>query len=123
MLLFGKYAPLSARENGVPTFLQGSHISNNQVIFINGFGNRIFIYQGNAWTEVKDITKNPEGYEILLPSGGNAFKFGSIRVMPRIQNIKNDNILVRIILIGNVYKDGAIADEIVASYIDVNLHR
>lgn len=100
-----------------------NNISTDQVIFKYDFGNRIFIYKDNEWIEVKDITENPEGYEILSPSGGNAFKFGSISVMPIIQNIKNEPILVRIILIGNIYKDGTITDEIVASYIDVNLHR
>jgi hypothetical protein len=95
-------------------------VSNDQIAFQNNFGAVIFELEGQEWTEIPNLMKYPEGYEVLGPSKGDAFKQGTTVVSPILQDTKLP-VTLRIVLIGNIYRNGQITDEQTAGYVDVEL--
>ena len=95
-------------------------ISNEQIAFQRDYGAKIYILKEKEWAEVSNIMKYPEGYVLLSRSNGDPFKQGTAVVFPVIPE-SDKAVTVRIILIGNIYRDGQISDEQTAGYIDVEL--
>jgi hypothetical protein len=94
-------------------------ISDDQIAFKTD-GAKIFLLEKETWVEIPNFMNYPQGYDLLSPSKNDPFKQGATVVVPQIPD-ENGNALVRIILIGNIYRDGQITDELTAGYIDVKL--
>jgi hypothetical protein len=95
-------------------------ISNDQIMFRTDYGARIFELQDHAWVEVPNLTTYPEGYYLLFPSKGDPFKQGVASVFPVLKD-QNQPVRLRIVIIGNIYREGQMTDEQTAGYIDVVL--
>jgi hypothetical protein len=95
-------------------------ISEDQIAFPPDYGARMFIYENNQWKEVANFTTYPDGSIVLSPRKGNPFNDGGTALDPILTDMANP-VTLRIILIGNIYRDGQITAEKTAAYIDVNL--
>lgn len=95
-------------------------VTADQIAFGYDYGARIFKLEDQKWIEIPNLMEYPTGYEIIEQSKGDPFKQGSVVVFPDLSDIKAD-VTLRIILIGNIYRDGQITDEQTAGYIDVRL--
>jgi len=96
-------------------------IANDQVAFAHDYGARMFIYEEPQWVEIANFMKYPDGYLVLTPSSDDSFsKYGAPAVDPILPDTSKP-VTVRIILVGNIYRDGQITDEKTAAYIDVEL--
>jgi hypothetical protein len=95
-------------------------VSSDQIAFAQDFGARLFIYENNQWVEVANFMNYPEGYLILSPAKNDPLKFGAAFVDPLLPD-SNRAVTLRTVLVGNIYRDGKITDEIAAAYIDVDL--
>ena len=81
----------------------------------------MFIYEENQWVEIANFMKYPDGYLVLSSLGDNPFsKYGAPAVDPILPDTSKP-VTIRIILVGNIYRDGQITDEKTAAYIDVEL--
>jgi hypothetical protein len=113
--------------DGWNTFKIGDHVglnvevtSEDQIVFPPDFGARMFIYGNNQWKEVANFMTYPDGSIVLSPSNGNPFNDGATDVVPILPDTEKPATL-RIILVGDVYRDGQVTSEKTAAYIDVNL--
>jgi hypothetical protein len=95
-------------------------VGDEQIAFAPDYGARLFIYEKNQWLEVANFTNYPEGIFILSPANDDYLKLGAIGVKPILPD-PNKAVMLRIILVGNIYRDGKITDEVTAAYIDVDL--
>jgi len=95
-------------------------ISSDQILFKSDYGDRLFIYEDNNWKEIRDGTDYPEGSIILNPFANDPFKNGATIIWPQLPDTSKP-VALRIILVGNVYRNGQMTDEVTAGYIDVNL--
>jgi hypothetical protein len=95
-------------------------VSTNPVIFPNDYGARLFLWNNGQWLEIDDEMINPEGEIIVSPANNDPRKLGAAGVYPVLPD-PNKPAWVRIILIGNVYRNNEATDERVAAYIDVHL--
>jgi len=98
--------------------------SNDQVWFLApGYGARIFIYSelDGEWVEVDDrIVSASESEDILVPKG-EGINWGAIAsVGPSIPDT-NETMTVRVVVTGEIYRDGRRTGEEVGAYIDVTL--
>jgi hypothetical protein len=95
-------------------------ISDDQIAFSHDYGAKIFIYEDQEWREIPNLMKYPDGYLLLTDARGDVFKKGVASVAPVLP--KTDKaVLMRIILIGNIYRNGQITTEQTAAYIDLEL--
>lgn len=95
-------------------------ITTDKIAFGYDYGARIFKLEDGKWIEIPNLEKYPKGYFILMPSQGDPLKQQAASVFPFLSNNKKA-VTLRIILIGNIYRDGQITDEQTAGYIDVRL--
>ena len=90
------------------------------IAFTFDYGTRLFILQNDDWVEVRNITTYPEGHMIIPPWENNPRNEGGVDMRPDLPN-PDKPVLLRIVLIGNIYRDNQVTDEKVGGYIDVNL--
>jgi hypothetical protein len=95
-------------------------MSEEQIAFPPDYGARMFIYENNQWKEVANFMTYPEGSIILSPRKGNYLNDGSANLDPMLTDATHP-VTLRIILVGNIYRDGQVTNEKTAAYIDVNL--
>lgn len=95
-------------------------ISEDQIAFSPDYGARMFTYQDGHWKEIANFMTYPEGSIILSPRHGNYLNDGAADIDPILPDTTN-SLTLRIILVGNIYRDGHVTDEKTAAYIDVNL--
>ena len=95
-------------------------ISSDQIWFKSDYGVRLFVYEDAKWDEVGNDENYPTGNIILSPADNDAFKNGATVIWPRLPD-STKPVTIRIILVGNVYRDGKMTNEVTAGYIDVNL--
>jgi hypothetical protein len=95
-------------------------ISEYPIAFPRDFGARIFMYQDQEWMEIQNEMDNPEGIVILSPTKDDPFNSGTAIISPDLPD-NNKLVELRIVLIGNLYLDGQITEDITAGYIDVEL--
>ena len=119
---------LSAPE-GLNTFKIGDEVSlavevlsDDQVAYAHDYGARIFINQSNHWVEIENYKDYQQGYIVLDPAKGDAFKLGLAVVNPRLPD-QIEAATLRIVLVGNLYRDKQISDTETAAYIDVHLNK
>lgn len=93
--------------------------SNNTIVFQPDFGARIFLLDDNNWVELEDNAHHPHGPIYLSSKSG----FGDLNVVLLQPNPLDSSkqVKLRIYIIGNVFLDGQITDELVGSYVDINL--
>jgi len=96
-------------------------ISDDQVIFPNDFGARMFIYESSKWIEVKNFMGYPPGGTFLLSKTADPFHRQLLASVSPILSDPGKATTVRIFLIGNIYRNGKATDEKTSGYIDFNL--
>lgn len=96
------------------------NMSQEDIFFTRDFGALIFLYQNNEWVKVSNIVTYPDRSFILPPWNGNNLNFHVADVSPDLREI-NKAVTIRVFLIGNIYRDGAVTEEKVVSYIDIRL--
>jgi hypothetical protein len=105
------------------TLLIENH-SNDQVRFLApGYGARIFVYSesSGAWVEVDDrIVSTSESEDILVPKGQGMNWGAIVSVGPSIPDTRRP-VTVRIVVTGEIYRDGQRTGEEVGAYMDVTL--
>jgi hypothetical protein len=95
-------------------------ISEDPVVFPNDYGAQLFLWNKGQWVEIDDDVINPEGEIIVSPVNNDPHNLGSAGVGPVLPD-PDKPAWVRIILIGNVYRNNEATNERVAAYIDVHL--
>jgi hypothetical protein len=112
---------------GLNTFKIGEIISlivdvksNDQIAFENDYGARIFLLEDTGWVEIPNHVKYPVGQILLSESKGDPFQKGEADIVPKLEDETN-SVTLRIILIGNIYRDGKITKDQTAAYIDIEL--
>jgi hypothetical protein len=100
--------------------------SNDQVWFLApGYGARMFVYSESdeGWIEVDDrVVSASESEDILVPKG-HGMNWGAIlSVGPSIPDT-NKTVTVRVVVIGEIYRDGRRTGEAVGAYTDVTIRR
>ena len=93
-------------------------ISDDQIAF--DYDARIFIYQDQQWVEVENLTTYPEEKQILSPARGDPYKLGMTSVYPILPD-PSRAVTLRLVVVGNIVRDGQITEEQTAAYIDVEL--
>jgi hypothetical protein len=93
---------------------------NTPVFFDSDYGAILFILKNDSWVEVANFAKYVDTQYLLVPASGNAFKTGSTSVFPILSN-KDEVLILRIILIGNLVENGQPTDVRVAGYVDVKI--
>jgi hypothetical protein len=94
---------------------------NEPIAYTYDYGARLFILQDGEWEEVRNITTYPEGFMVVPPWENNPRNEGGIDVRPELPE-SDKLVLLRIVLIGNIYRDNRVTDERVGAYIDVELN-
>jgi len=95
-------------------------ISEDQIAFQHDYDVLIFALKDREWVEVPNLMNYPEGYVLLSKPNGEPFKRGDARVDPILPDL-DKNVTVRIIIVGNIYRDGQITEDQTAAYIDLEL--
>jgi hypothetical protein len=95
-------------------------ISDDQIAFSHDYGAKIFIYEDQEWREIPNFMKYPEGNMILTQANGNYFKHGGVELDPIFPD-GSKSVVIRVILIGNIYRNGQITNEQTAAFIDLKL--
>lgn len=105
---------------GEPISISVDVTSTHQIAF--PFDNivRIFVLKEKQWVEVPNLTKYPQGYLVLSPSKDSQLNTGVVPIFPVLSET-NKEVLVRIILIGYIYRERKVTDEQTMAYIDVKL--
>lgn len=114
-------APLNTFKIGDVIGLDIEVIGENPIAFNYDYGSVLFVLADKEWTEIPNFMDYPQGTLILQPARGDALKKGVAVIDPLLPDTRTD-VLLRIILIGNIVKDGEQTDERVAGYIDLKLH-
>jgi hypothetical protein len=96
-------------------------ISEDQVVFPNDFGARMFIYDGSKWLEVKNFMGYPSDATFLLSKTADPLHRQLIASVSPILPDPSKATTVRIFLIGNIYRNGNATNEKTAGYIDFNI--
>jgi len=105
-----------------PIFLSVDAISQEIIIF-NPNHTKIFIYSDMSWVEISNkMTYEPPDFTYSLDPHEEDFlnRFGDTAVFPDLPD-PNKPATVRIFVFGYINKDGVKTDQMVASYIDINL--
>jgi len=100
--------------------------SRDQVWFLAPqYGTRIFVYSesNGEWVEVDDLsTPVSEVEDILVPKGQGMNWLAEVFAVPSIPDTR-ETVTVRIVVTGEIYRDGQRTGEEVGAYIDVTLQR
>ena len=86
-------------------------ISDDQILFGYDYGARMFIFEKGEWVEVPNFVNYPDGKVLLTNSQNDPFKRGYTFVSP-IFSDSSKPVTLRIIVIGNIYRDEQITDEV-----------
>lgn len=111
---------------GWNTFKNGEVIGLNIIVIsddqiaIKSDGAKIFLLQDGVWEEIPNLLKYPAGFNLFSPSKDDPFEQGAIAILPQIPK-EVQTVKLRIVLIGNIYRNGQITDDQTAAYIDVEL--
>lgn len=95
-------------------------IGDEPIAFTHDYGARLFIPQNGEWEEVRNFGSYPRGIIIVPPWDNNPRNEGAAGVGPELPDPEKP-VLLRIVLIGNVYRNEQVTDERVGAYIDVEL--
>jgi len=95
-------------------------IGDEPIAFTHDYGARLFIPQNGEWEEVRNFGTYPRGIIIVPPWDNNPRNEGAAGVGPELPDPEKP-VLLRIVLIGNVYRNEQVTDERVGAYIDVEL--
>jgi hypothetical protein len=97
-------------------------VGSEQVIFPSDFGARVFANVDDQWVEVNLLppARPRQGQFLLSPSQGDPSEPAEAIVYPILQQTDRP-VLIRVIVIGNIYRDGLATDRQVAAYADVTL--
>lgn len=95
-------------------------ISKDQVAFSNDYGAQMFLYQNKEWVEIPNFARYPEGSIILSPADNDPYKLGNALVFPILPD-ENQPATIRIFLVGHIYRDGQITNDLAGASIDVVL--
>jgi hypothetical protein len=82
---------------------------------------KIFLFENGSWNEISYIFSEPNEYFLILSnSKGDIALTGSYRLYPEFENIEN-KAKVRIYVIGHLYVNEQITDNLTAAYLDLEL--
>jgi hypothetical protein len=110
---------LNAFRFGDILYLSIDVISDAQIAY-NDSDVMLLLLADDRWIEIPNLVENTSGYTLLTASE-NPFDKSVIAVYPVLENIDEDIITLRIILLGYVYQDREVTAEKTAAYIDVIL--
>jgi len=98
--------------------------SNDQVWFLAPkYGSRLFVYSESdeKWIEIENrIISVTESGDILVPKGQGMNWVAVVSVVPTISDT-DKTVTVRVVVVGEVYRDGQRTGEKVGAYTDVTL--
>jgi len=112
-------AEINQYKTNAPVGISIKILSEDSILFPPNYGARIFQLKNQKWVELTNLVKYQEG-DILLQSSENPFDWGFTIVFPDIADI-HEPAKVRVVLIGHIVRDGKATDDLVGSYVDVNL--
>jgi hypothetical protein len=95
-------------------------IAKEKIAFEYDYDAKIFVLEDKEWVEVPNLMEYPEGTLILPPSNGEPNLQGSASVDPVLPKFDHQ-VTIRIVLMGNIYRNEQVTNERVASYVDVVL--
>lgn len=98
-------------------------ITSDHIAFAQDYGARIFIYEENQWVEIENRATYSESVPktvILPPDEETTLQSGTAGLSPYKQDL-NKEVPLRIILVGNIIRDGKITEEKTAGSIDLTL--
>lgn len=112
---------------GWNTFKPGEHIvlaikviSNNHIAVDCNLPS-VYLYLDQKWAEIDDLsTCIGETTQIIPPTKDDYFSMGSVDILPDLPD-PSQAVTLRILVIGNIVRDGVITDEQTTAYIDVEL--
>lgn len=108
---------------GKPIAIQVTSISKEQILFQSDLGARLFYLDGDKWVKTNNLNGiYPEGNFIFPKSRSYPDNTAETFVFPNLPKTKQV-VTVRVVVIGNIYKDGKATDQKTAAYVDVTLHR
>jgi hypothetical protein len=105
-----------------PFAIEVTSISNDQIIFQSDLGARLFYLNDNQWVETTNLNGiYPDGTLIFPKSRSYPDNTAGTTVFPNLPKTKQA-VTVRVVVIGNIYKDGQATDQKTAAYVDVTLY-
>lgn len=105
---------------GESVVLRVDVVSDNQITFRSDYGARVFILENQQWVEISNLMEYPEGSFILSPSKGDPSMHAAASLFPDLPDTKKA-VTIRIVLIGNIYRNGETTDERTGTFIDFKL--
>ena len=97
-------------------------LSEEMIMFPADFGARVFYLQDREWIEAPNITEYPNNQVLLSTYVGNFSNEGVVDLFPVFPE-DEEELTVRILLVGNFYRDNQITTEQTGGYIDLQLTR
>ena len=111
--------------NGERLTLMLIGISEYQIKFPMDYGSRLFAYRDDQWIEIENNMHYPTveqyGELIISPSRDDILKQHVFSVVPYSPDLKTAT-PVRLIIVGNVVKNGKAANELTVGYFDFVLN-
>lgn len=101
--------------------LQVKVVAEDEISFAYDFGARIFTRVEDRWVELENSMRYPEGSIILSSEPQPTRKAQIVIVAPNIST-SDTPITVRIILFGEMFRDGKLTGEITAALINIDLY-
>ncbi len=99
-------------------------LSDEPIAFKGDLGARMFIYQNGEWIELKNriLASNYEtwGIRIAQLEKDQAARVVDTHLAPLVPDPTRVT-SIRVIAVGNIYKDGQVTEEQTAAYVDVTL--
>lgn len=120
-----KVLEIGKTRSGAPaiTLLLENHSKDHIWFLAPQYGTRVFVYSESdgEWVEVEDLsTPVSEVEDILVPKGQGMNWGAPIFVVPSLPD-PHRPVTVRIVVIGEIYRNGRRTGEKVGAYIDVTL--
>jgi hypothetical protein len=82
---------------------------------------KVYFFENGSWNEIPTSIPKPGSYNFILSnSNGDPFLTDSFLLFPNYENIKN-KLKVRVYVIGHLYINDAITDNLTAAYVDLEL--
>jgi len=107
---------------GSPIAIEVINIGDEIISAPVGFNIQCYSYSDSKWNLIqKKKIERMDGHLILRPSNGNPLKTSAVVIFPIIKNA-SDPIQLRIVITGNIFRDGKPTDIRVGAFIDVTLY-